>query len=33
MMRAVDEPITLLTKVFRPVSRRPSVMIERGDLL
>ena len=33
MMRAVDEPITLKTKVCRPVSRRPSVMIERGDPL
>ena len=29
MMRAVDEPITLKTKVCRPVSRRPSVMMER----
>ena len=29
MMRAVDEPISLVTKVCRPVSRRPSVMIER----
>ena len=33
MMRAVDEPITLKTKVCRPVSRRPSVMIERRDPL
>ena len=33
MMRAVDEPITLKTKVCRPVCRRPSVMIERGDPL
>ena len=32
MMRAVDELITLLTKVCRPVSRRLSVM-EQGDLL
>ena len=31
MMRAVDEPITLKTKVCRPVSRHPSVMIERRD--
>ena len=29
-MRAVDELITLMTKVCRPVSRRLSV-IERGD--
>ena len=27
------EPITLKTKVCRPVSRRPSVIIERGNLL
>ena len=33
MMRAVDKLITLLTKVCRPVSRRPSVMIERWDPL
>ena len=33
MMRAVDEPITLMKKVCRPVSRRPSVMKERGDSL
>ena len=33
MMRAVDEPITLKTKVCRPVSRRPSVIIERRDPL
>ena len=32
MMRAVDELITLKTKVCRPVSRRLSV-IERGDSL
>ena len=32
MMRAVDELITLMTKVCRPVSRRLSV-IERGDPL
>ena len=32
MQRAVDEIITLMTKVCRPVSRRPSV-IERGDPL
>ena len=31
-MRAVDELITLMTKVCRPVSRRLSV-IERGDPL
>ena len=30
-MRADDEPITLKTKVCRPVSRFPSVMIERRD--
>ena len=30
LMRAVDEPITLKTKLCRPVSRRPLVMIERG---
>ena len=33
MMRAVDEPITLKKKVCRPVCRRPSVMVERGDPL
>ena len=33
MMRAVDEPITLKKKVCRPVCRRPSLMIERGDPL
>ena len=33
MQRAVDEPITLKKKVCRPVCRRPSVMIERGDPL
>ena len=33
LMRAVDEPITLEKKVCRPVCRRPSVMIERGDPL
>ena len=33
MMEAVDEPITLKTKVCRPVSRRPSFMIERGESL
>ena len=32
MQRAVDELITLMTKVCRPVSRRLSV-IEQGDLL
>ena len=32
MMRAVDELITVMTKVCRPVSRRLSV-IERGDPL
>ena len=32
MMRAVDELITLMTKVCRPVSRRLSV-VERGDPL
>ena len=32
MQRAVDELITLMTKVRRPVSRRRSV-IERGDPL
>ena len=32
MMRAVDELITLMTKVCRPVSRRLSVMLEQGDL-
>ena len=32
MMRAVDELITLLTKVCCPVSRRLSVMLEQGDL-
>ena len=30
-MHAVDEPITLQQEVCRPVSRRPSVMTERGD--
>ena len=33
MMHTVHEPITLKTKVCRPVCRRPSVMIERGDQL
>ena len=33
MIRVVDELITLKTKVCRPVSRRPSVMIERWDPL
>ena len=40
MMRAVDEPITLKTKVCRPVSRRPvshstgsPSVLERGDPL
>ena len=33
LMRAVDEPVTLKKKVCRPVCRRPSVMIERGDPL
>ena len=28
--RAVDKLITLLTKVYRPVSRRRSVMLEQG---
>ena len=32
MMRAVDEPIILLTKGCRPVSRRLSVLFEQGDL-
>ena len=32
MQRAIDELITLKTKVCRPVSRRLSV-IEKGDLL
>ena len=31
MMRAVDVPITLKTKVCRPVCRRPSVMIEQEN--
>ena len=31
MQRAVDEPITLKTKVCRPVSRCPWVMKERSD--
>ena len=30
---AEDEPITLKKKACRPVCRRPSVMIERGDPL
>ena len=30
---AVDELITLMTKVCRPVSHRLSVMLEQGDLL
>ena len=33
LTRAVDEPITLKKKVCRPVCRRQSVMIERGDPL
>ena len=33
LMRAEDEPITLKKKACRPVCRRPSVMIERGDPL
>ena len=33
MMRAVDELITLMMKVFRPVSRRRLSVIERGDPL
>ena len=33
MMRAEDKFITLKKKVCRPVSRRPSVMIERGETL
>ena len=33
MMRAVDELITLMTKVCRPVSRRRLSVIERGDPL
>ena len=32
MQRAVDELITLKTKVCRPVSRCLSVMLEQGDL-
>ena len=32
MQRAVDELTTLMTKVYRPLSRRLSV-IEQGDLL
>ena len=32
MQRAVDELITLLTKVCRQVSRRLLVMVEQGDL-
>ena len=32
-MRAEDKLITLKKKVCRPVSRRPSVMIERGETL
>ena len=32
-MRAEDEPITLKKKACRPVCRRQSVMIERGNLL
>ena len=31
LMRAEDEPITLKKKACRPVCRRHSVMIERGD--
>ena len=31
--QAVDKLITLLTKVCRQVSRRPSVMLEQGDPL
>ena len=33
MTHAEDEPITLKTKACRPVCRRQSVMIERGDPL
>ena len=33
LMRAEEEPITLKKKACRPVCRRPSVMIERGDPL
>ena len=33
MMRAVDELVTLMTKVCRPVSRRRLSVIERGDPL
>ena len=33
MMRAVDELITLMTKVCRPVSRRRLSFMERGDPL
>ena len=32
IQRAVDKLITFLTKVYRPVSRRLSVMLEQGDL-
>ena len=32
MQRAVDKLNTLLTKVCRRVSRRPSVMLKQGDL-
>ena len=32
-MRAVDELITLMTKVCRPVSRRRLSVVERGDPL
>ena len=32
-MLAEDEPITLKKKACRPVCRRPSVMVERGDPL
>ena len=32
-MRAEDEPITLKRKAFRPVCRRQTVTIERGDPL
>ena len=33
MMRAVDELITLMTKVCRPISRRRLLVTERGDPL
>ena len=33
LTRAEDEPITLKKKACRPVCRRQSVMIERGNLL